>query len=271
MPLARNLVGQGCRIFRVDWSHAHAHDMPLTEQVAQQRAFFKAMGSGRHALSQQLQKLGNYFGGWRALDYTHGAGGHHLHAHSALFLDGAASESDLHEVISGAYEVAARKVGLTVGSAGVYVARIGPEGVRYLHKPGLVHARNLTGALIPSQLLLRASEGDAEAAQAWVEYAEAMRGVRKLSTTPGLRARAAHVPVTQDGQDDLLAQVAIPLGANQVRSVAPGTPVPSLTVLANLGLTLRPAWPTRAPRTAARAWPSQHAGAQQRAPQALPL
>jgi len=236
----------------VDWTHAHTCFTPLAEQMAQQRALFKAMGSGRRALSQRLREIGAYIGGWRTLDYVYGTGGHHLHAHSALFLDGNASLLQLNQVISDAYEVAACKVGLAVGRAGVNIDWIDPEGVRYLHKPGLAHAHGRNGSMIPSQLLLLTAEGDAMAAQAWTEYAEAMRGVRRLSTTPGLRARAVHVPVTQDGEDERLALISVPQGAQQVHSVAPGAPLPPLSVLAGLRLTLRPMCATRPPRTTVR-------------------
>ena len=145
--------------------------------------------------------MGSTPGGGRALDYTYGAAGHHLHAHSVLFLNTAATVEDLQDLIGAAYRQAAAQVGLTVGPAGVQAAWIEPRGARYLHKPGLVHAVSRTGSLIPVQLLDQAAQGDADAARVWLEYAQAMQGMRTVSTTPGLKGRAAQVPLMPDTHD----------------------------------------------------------------------
>ena len=117
--LAHALGQQGYRALRVDWTHAHDLGTSLAAQAECQRALFKILGTGRRALSQQLGRHGEYAGGRRALDYTYGAAGHHLHAHSVLFLNTAATLEDLQDLIGVAYRQAAAQVGLTVGPAGV--------------------------------------------------------------------------------------------------------------------------------------------------------
>lgn len=211
--LAHTLGQQGYRALRVDWTHAHDLGTSLAAQAECQRALFKILGTGRRALSQRLKRYGGYAGGRRALDYTYGAAGHHLHAHSVLFLNTAASAGDLQDLIGAAYRQAAAQVGLTVGPSGVRVAWTQPQGARYLHKPGLVHAVSRTGSLIPVQLLDQAAQGDADAARVWLEYAQAMQGMRTVSTTPGLKARAAQVPLMPDTHDARLARVTVPQGA----------------------------------------------------------
>ena len=67
--------------------------------------------------------------------------------------------------------------------------------------------------MIPVQLLDQAAQGDADAARVWLEYAQAMQGMRTVSTTPGLKARAVQVPLMPDTHDARLARVTVPHGA----------------------------------------------------------
>ncbi|GAA0524280.1 hypothetical protein [Deinococcus depolymerans] len=241
---AQALTAQGYRALRVDWTHAHPPGTSMAVQVEQQRHVFQAINRGRRALSQQLRGLGSYVGARRALDYTYGVGGHHLHAHSVLFLKTDAPLEDVMNVVRGAYLHAAQQVGVTVGVAGVHGAWIDPEGARYLHKAGWVRPLTMGSSCSPEQLLLLAGQGDADAGNAWTEYAQGLQGVRTISTTPGLRARAEHA-LASDGDDAQLAQGTVPQGARLVARLAPSMARLPLFALPAMATSQRPPQPPR--------------------------
>ena len=226
VAIAQTLAAQGFRVLRVDWTHAHERGTSMATQVQAQQSLFGRLTSGKRGLGQQLKRLGEYAGGRRALDYTYGREGHHLHAHSVLFVRTDAPPEEVEQILRGLYGAAARHVGLRVGAAGVHVAEIAPEGARYLHKSGLLPRVDRGVSMIPAQLLSLAGQGDAEAAQAWQEYARGLRGLRTLSTTPGLRAQVAQALCSGDAQDAQLARMAVPQEAKLLQLVQGSMPSP---------------------------------------------
>ena len=226
--LAHALGQQGYRALRVDCTHAHDLGTSLAAQAECQRALFKI----RHGTAGTLAAAEAPWG----VRQEAARPGLHLRRSPTpparpqrAVPDQGSHHGRPADLISAASRQAAAQVGLTVGPAGVQAAWIEPRGARYLHKPGLVHAVSRTGSLIPVQLLDQAAQGGPGRSRVWLEYAQAMQGMRTVSTTPGLKGRTAQVPLMPDTHDARLARVTVPHGAvldlwGPLRS-APAAPV----------------------------------------------
>lgn len=170
--------------------------------------------SGR--AGQRFRKAIGYVGRITANEVTHGATGWHPHLHVVLFSDHPVSETDIWRL----WSKAAAKHGLDVHRDGLNVQAIGPGGIHagdvadYVTKAStaswtLSDEMTDTGSAkagrgdrhAPFQLLDIVSDtGDADAADAFVEYVKASHGVSSVRWSPNLRDRLA--VTTEELTDD---------------------------------------------------------------------
>lgn len=130
-----------------------------------------------------------------ATEATHGWNGFHPHFHLIVIM--AQPREEAERLLSGLraeWHRSLATVGLDANehgfqlqdgsAAGTYVSKFGAAEEMTLN----TSKRGRKGSRTPWQLLEDARDGDAQAARAWVEYAEAFRGRRQLVWSKGLKA-----------------------------------------------------------------------------------
>ena len=173
---------------------AHTVADGLAELLDRQRQALRAWR--QHRAYREAAK--NFVGTVSAFETTYGRNGWHPHTHILFLVRARSMGRALRIVVSlrRAWRATAEAKGLRVGRAG-FRAQAGEQASGYLAKwdtaaevAGAWCKRGRQSAETPFGLLLRAYEGDSQAAVLWSEYAAVMKGRSVLRFSPGLRAAA---------------------------------------------------------------------------------
>jgi len=213
-------TGQGFYPVLLTLTTSHQAGDDLAELLDRQR---QALRSWRqHRAYRDAAK--SIAGTISAFETTYGKHGWHPHAHILFLVRARSMGRALRIVVSlrRAWRASAEAKGLRVGRAG-FRAQAGEQASGYLAKwdtaaevAGAWCKRGRQGAETPFGLLLRAYEGDSQAAVLWSEYAAVMKGRSVLRFSPGLRAAAGLADVSDveasmpsvDDDESLVALIA---------------------------------------------------------------
>lgn len=185
----------------VTYTVSHNAGMRLKPLKSALREAYRALKSGRWW--QDFKEKWDWIGDVTALEPTHGVNGWHPHLHALMLIDQKTTpylRAKIEYELKTRWLVCLERVGLSASfERGVdvqytdskvrdYVVKFGEEDWTIDHELTKSNSKiGKSGGDTPFQLLLKAGQGDAAAADLFKEYAAAMKGSNQLVWSRGLK------------------------------------------------------------------------------------
>lgn len=169
------------------WGHEKGDSLP--ELLTAGRSAMKRLSNGRSALTERFKAHGVHCAGWwKELEYIYSLKhGHAPHFHASLWAEPERLR-DVTAIVKEAWQQAGHSAGLTLFEGAAYVQKITLlDAAGYPFKDGQRDDHPNQKSRTAFQLLREAADGEVQSARLWLEYVQAVRGLRLSYPTPRLK------------------------------------------------------------------------------------